>query len=159
MSRNETVIIEKMLDAPVERVWEAWENPENVSQWWRVAGAEKMIITEYDFRPGGGWRQHALLDMGFKVGENNPGVVFREIVPFEKIVLVPRQIDGEALVLIPDGEEIVISFSQIADNQTRLAVTVVRNSEEEWQPSDMQGSVYRDVFDNLAEFVINSDTE
>ena len=77
MINNETLLIEKTFDAPVQAVWDAWADPEKLASWWRVSTVKEMVITEYDFRPGGTWRQHAIAHEGFAIGEHNPGVMLR----------------------------------------------------------------------------------
>ena len=50
---NEIRIIREY-DAPVEAVWDAWTDPEQVAQWW---GPRGFTITTHskDLRPGGHW--------------------------------------------------------------------------------------------------------
>ncbi len=46
------VTIEKMYDAPVAKVWQAWTNPEQLKQWW---GPDNVTIPEctVDLKVGG----------------------------------------------------------------------------------------------------------
>ena len=46
--------ITRIYDAPVEAVWEAWTDPDQVAQWW---GPRGFTITTHskDLRPGGSW--------------------------------------------------------------------------------------------------------
>ncbi len=47
--------IERIFDAPVKMVWQAWIDPEQVAQWWGPRGF--TITTEHkDVRTGGSWR-------------------------------------------------------------------------------------------------------
>lgn len=50
---NEIKII-RIYDASVKRVWEAWEDPKQVAQWW---GPRGFTLTTHgkDLRPGGTW--------------------------------------------------------------------------------------------------------
>lgn len=52
-SSNE-IHITRVYDAPVELVWEAWTDPEQVAQWW---GPRGFTLTTHgkDLRPGGIW--------------------------------------------------------------------------------------------------------
>ena len=52
---NRTVTIKKLLDAPIQLVWEAWTNPEHIAQWWSPKGIKTEII-KHDFVEGGAWR-------------------------------------------------------------------------------------------------------
>ena len=41
---SRTLKIEKMLNAPRELVWEAWTQPEHISNWWGPDGMETEVI-------------------------------------------------------------------------------------------------------------------
>ena len=49
------MVISRTLDAPRERVWEAWTTEEQVVQWWGPNGF-RNTSHEMDVRPGGTWR-------------------------------------------------------------------------------------------------------
>ncbi len=49
------IIIKRIIDAPRERVWEAWTTAEHLAQWWGPDGFT-ITTTEFDFRVGGIWR-------------------------------------------------------------------------------------------------------
>src|SRR5262245_34550748 len=55
-ARNKTNVISltRSYDAPLQAVWEAWTNPEEVAQWW---GPRGFTLTTHsrDFRTGGHW--------------------------------------------------------------------------------------------------------
>ena len=152
MNQNDTLLIEKLLDAPIEKVWQAWEDPEKLAEWWRLASVKKTVITEYDFHPGGTWRQHAISNQGFPLGEHNPGVEFKEIVPLQKIITVPKPIEGDSVEIMPYLVETVVTFERMNDTQTTVKVIAIRNANDDWQPNELQVSVYQEVFDNLAKF-------
>jgi uncharacterized protein YndB with AHSA1/START domain len=46
---------ERTFDAPREKVWEAFTNPDLIPRWWGKHGTT-TIVTEMDVRPGGKWR-------------------------------------------------------------------------------------------------------
>ena len=54
--RNDPCVIrlQRVYDAPVQAVWDAWNEPEQVAQWW---GPRGFTITHHskDLRPGGIW--------------------------------------------------------------------------------------------------------
>jgi len=153
MSQSEALLIEKTFDAPVEKVWDAWEDPKKLSTWWCIDSMRETVITEYDFRPGGTWRQHGIDNTGFALGTQNPGAMFKEIVPLEKIVTVPNTIEGDSVEVVPDLEQTVVSFERIGDGQTKLTIKVLRKNIDDWQPNELLQSVYDQIFDNLADFL------
>jgi uncharacterized protein YndB with AHSA1/START domain len=46
---------ERIFDAPRERVWKAFTDPELVPRWWGPHGTTTTVV-EMDVRPGGTWR-------------------------------------------------------------------------------------------------------
>jgi uncharacterized protein YndB with AHSA1/START domain len=53
-SKSNEIKITRVYDAPVETVWDAWTDPEQVAQWW---GPRGFTLTTHskDLRPGGHW--------------------------------------------------------------------------------------------------------
>jgi uncharacterized protein YndB with AHSA1/START domain len=45
------VSVKRIIDAPVERTWQAWTVADELKQWFSVR--EKMEVVEFDVRPGG----------------------------------------------------------------------------------------------------------
>ena len=83
-STQNEFIISRILNAPLEIVWKAWTETEQLKKWWGPIGF-KMIIGKLDFNPKG----------IFQYGMESPDgktmwgkFVYREIVEFEKIVFV-----------------------------------------------------------------------
>ena len=66
--------IERIFDAPRDRVFAVWTDPELIPQWW----GDNTVVEELDVRPGGHWRFRG--DNFVLEGE------FREVVVPEKIV-------------------------------------------------------------------------
>jgi uncharacterized protein YndB with AHSA1/START domain len=46
--------LSRVLDAPVELVWEVFTDPEHIAQWWGPNGF-RNTITRMDVKPGGKW--------------------------------------------------------------------------------------------------------
>lgn len=51
---NKRMKVTRDFDAPVEKVWKAWTEPEMLDQWW-APKPWKAITTKMDFREGGTW--------------------------------------------------------------------------------------------------------
>jgi uncharacterized protein YndB with AHSA1/START domain len=49
---NNTLIVERTFNAPRERVWQAYADPEKFAQWWGPEGFE-TTVKEFEFKPGG----------------------------------------------------------------------------------------------------------
>lgn len=54
-TKDREMISERIVDAPIEKVWEAWTNPEILKLWWGPRGFTN-IFQEFDFKVGGNWR-------------------------------------------------------------------------------------------------------
>ena len=76
------IVSERVFDAPRERVFAAYTDPELIPQWWGPRGT-KTIVDQMDVRPGGAWRF---------VGRDSDGTetafrgTYREVTPPERIV-------------------------------------------------------------------------
>src|SRR5215510_2114918 len=50
--QRQDVVVIRVLDAPVERAWQAWTDPELVKRWWGPNGFSAPVA-KIDFREGG----------------------------------------------------------------------------------------------------------
>lgn len=81
-------MLERTFDAPREKVWQTWTEPEMIKKWWGPKGFTAPEI-KIDLRKGGNY----LYCMRGQAGPDEPvrnfwsGGIFREIMPMEKIVL------------------------------------------------------------------------
>jgi uncharacterized protein YndB with AHSA1/START domain len=66
--------VERVFDAPRERVYAVWTDPDLIPQWW----GDSTVVEEMDVRAGGRWRFRTAY--GIVEGE------FHEVVPPERIV-------------------------------------------------------------------------
>ena len=75
--------ISRLIHAPGELVWEAWTNPEHISQWWGPAGF-KNSISKMEVKPGGEWEfiMHGPDGTDYKNKH-----IYKEIIRPEKIVM------------------------------------------------------------------------
>lgn len=53
-NRSNEITINRVYDAPVRLVWEAWTDPAQVAQWWGPRGFS-LTTHSKDLRPGGHW--------------------------------------------------------------------------------------------------------
>lgn len=86
MSDTDTVprfVISRTFRAPLDRVWKAWTEPEQMAAWWGPKGF-KVEVKTLDLKPGGLF--HYCMD---SQGQQMWGrMVFREIVPKERLVFI-----------------------------------------------------------------------
>ena len=119
---NRELRITKMLNAPVELVWEVWTNPEHIANWWGPTGFTNTIHT-MDVAEGGEWR----LTMHGPDGKNYPNKsIFVEIVQGKKIVFQhfnPNYI--ATIVFAPEEKETLVEWT-VQFETTELFETVVK---------------------------------
>lgn len=155
-NENKILVVQRVIDAPMPKVWNAWTNGDTVAQWWSTKTLKQTVVTEYDFVPGGTWRQHGIDTDGHTVGEYNTGAVFTEIIPHKRIVTAPRPTDDEVVEIVPDVQQTVIEFDSLSDTSTRVSMYLERKKHDEWQPNELLMSVYNEVFDGMAQWVIEN---
>ena len=76
------IAITRFYDAPVQMVWDAWTDPEQVAQWW---GPRGFTLTTHskDLRPGGSW----VYTMHGPDGVDYPNKAqYIEVVPLSRLV-------------------------------------------------------------------------
>jgi uncharacterized protein YndB with AHSA1/START domain len=54
-SEDGDLVFERTFDAPLDKVWKAFTDPEIVPRWWGKHGTT-TTVAEMDVRPGGTWR-------------------------------------------------------------------------------------------------------
>ena len=79
---NREIHISRLLQAPIELVWEVWTNPEHIKNWWGPNGFTNTI-SKMDTKPGGEWN---LVMHGPDGTDYNNKSIFKEIILHEKIV-------------------------------------------------------------------------
>lgn len=81
-SADRELLVSRVIDAPVARVWKAWTDPEELARWWGPYGFSGKTH-ERTFAPGGRWR-HTMVGPD---GVEYPNLSrYEEIVPLERIV-------------------------------------------------------------------------
>lgn len=63
---NKEVVLERTYDAPVQKIWQAWTDPEELKKWW---GPDNVSVPEceVDLRVGG--RFYIVMEAGEAMGE------------------------------------------------------------------------------------------
>ena len=74
------ICVERVFDAPVERVWQAFTDPAIVAQWW--GRGNRVVIERMEVERGGHWRfvEHAADGVHGFEGR------YREVTPTQRIV-------------------------------------------------------------------------
>ncbi len=86
------VVLDRVIDAPRERVYEAWTTPDAVKRWFAPKPFE-LAVHEMDFRPGGRFR----MAMRGPNGEDFPFTgTYREVAPPDRLVWTSEFATGPA---------------------------------------------------------------
>ena len=113
--------IERIFDAPRERVWRAMTDPKLVAQWW--GRGHNLVIERMEVERGGHWRFVEHSPEGTHGFEGR----YREVTPPERIVQtfewdgMPGHVVIESMTLVDlgDGRTKVINTSLFHTNEER----------------------------------------
>lgn len=126
-----SVVIERVVDAPIRLVWDLWTQPEHFQAWYGPAGATIPVAT-MDVRVGGG--RHIGMAMETPNGTMQMWFVgeYREIDPPRRLVYTEAMADEQGNVLEPatmgmpadhpTTTEIVVELEDLG-GRTKLVVT------------------------------------
>lgn len=114
------VRIERILDAPRDRVWRAFTEEELIAQWW--ARGNKLVIEKFEPRRGGHWRFVEHTDHGVFGFEGR----YREVTPQERIVRSFEWDGMPAHVLIEQTD-----FIDLGDGRTKLVTVSIFHTQAE----------------------------
>jgi uncharacterized protein YndB with AHSA1/START domain len=119
--KDREIHIERIFNAPRERVWQAMTDPELVAEWW--GRGNKLVIEKLEVKRGGHWRFVEHSDDGVHGFEGR----FREVTPPERIVQsfewdgMPGYviINTSTLEDLGDGRTKLVTTSQFYTNEER----------------------------------------
>ena len=112
--------IERIFDAPRDRVWRAYTDPQLVAQWW--GRGNKLVIERMEVERGGHWRfvEHSAEGVDGFEGR------YREVTPPERIVQT-FEWDGMPGYVAVD----TATFEDLGDGRTRVVATSLFHTTEE----------------------------
>jgi uncharacterized protein YndB with AHSA1/START domain len=124
----------RLFDAPRERVWKEWTEPERFADWFGGPESEVPLSTvSMDVRPGGWWRATMFAEPGRR--EIQWKGEYREVVEPERLVFTVSDQPGE------DAYELVtVVLTDLGDGRTemlfhqrgRLPAEVYERAKEGW---------------------------
>ena len=151
------IFITRIFDAPRERVWKAWTEPERIKRWWGPKNFTSPVC-KIDLRVNG--RYHFC--MRSREGQNfwSTGA-YLEIVPFHKIVCSDSFSDEIGNVVpasnygmvgnFPLELKVTVLFEDFDTNSTRLTLRHV--GIPDCHISEMTSASWNESFDKLAEII------
>jgi uncharacterized protein YndB with AHSA1/START domain len=135
--------IERIFDAPRDKVFAAFTNPELIPEWWGPRGTT-TIVDEMDVRPGGNWRFVGRSADGSETAFRG---TYREITPPERIV---QTFEWEGM---PGHVSVETAVFEDLGDRTRLVATSLFHTTEERDGmlhSGMEGGM-NETYDRLDE--------
>lgn len=141
--------IERLFDAPLKMVWNAWIDPDQVAQWWGPRGF--TITTDYkDVRTGGSWRY----TMHGPDGVDYPNhTKFLEVDEYARLVY-----DHGGYEDRPPMFRVTVNFSEVR-NKTKMEMIMALPTAEAAQEakSFVKKAGGDATWDRLAEFLSPTD--
>lgn len=139
------ITISRIIDAPRDRVFAAWTDPDSLNEWWGPQGFSNTTES-IDLRPGGVWR----FVMHSPDGTDYPNrITFQEIVAPERITYLHGEDEGR-----PRDFHTTVTFDDLGD-QTRLTMRMVFASADLLRQAEGFGALQggHSTIDKLSEFV------
>jgi uncharacterized protein YndB with AHSA1/START domain len=122
------LIISRTFNAPLDRVWKAWTEPEQMAQWWGPKGFTADVKT-LDLKPGGMFHYCIQSPQGQEMWGR---MLFREIAAQEKLEFINSFSDPDGGVtrhpLAPGWPLLMHTVISFTEEDGKTTVTV------EWQP-------------------------
>jgi len=138
---DRTLVLERVFDAPVSRVWKCWTEQEHLEKWSAPRGFT-IPHCEGDLRPSGKWRCQMRSPEG---NELWLGGVYREILENKRLVMTHAwEEDGDP------GHETVVTV-QLEDLGGRTKVTLEQTGFDSAGARDGHGGGWSECFDILSE--------
>ena len=113
--------IERVFEAPRERVFAIYTDPELIPEWWGPRGTS-AIVDEMDVRPGGSWRFVIRNSDGSETGFRG---TYREVVAPERIV---QTFEWEGM---PGHVSVETATFEDLGDRTRVTTTSIFHTTEE----------------------------
>jgi uncharacterized protein YndB with AHSA1/START domain len=123
------LVVTRLIDASVEKVWQAWTDPELVKQWWGPDGFT-CPLARIDFRQGG----TSLVCMSSPhFGDQYSTWRYKEIVPLRRIDYIHNladkdgnKIDPTSVGMPPDFPQDLlnsVTFKALDEGKTEITAT------------------------------------
>jgi uncharacterized protein YndB with AHSA1/START domain len=132
MATSKEVDLERTYDAPLDKVWRAWTEAEQVAKWWGPNGTNNKSCV-WEARPGG--KTHTVVlagkDFGPAQGQEWESLgEFQSVTPREKLVFTNNPIiNGQ-----PVAEHLVTATFKEESGQTKvnihLKITITEDTQE-----------------------------
>jgi uncharacterized protein YndB with AHSA1/START domain len=114
-SSSNEIRIQRVYDAPLEAVWDAWCDPEQAKHWWGPRGFT-LTHNSKDLRPGGIW--HYTMHGPDGTDWVNK-TLYHEVIPYSKLVYDHGGNDEQAPLF-----RVTAQFTPLGENKTQLDMSM-----------------------------------
>jgi uncharacterized protein YndB with AHSA1/START domain len=143
MAERLGITITRVFEAPRERVWKEWIQPEAFADWFGGPESEVPLDTvSMDVRPGGSWR--ATMYAGPERHEIQWRGEYREVVEPERLVFTVSDQPGEDVY-----ELVVVVLTDLGDGRTEMLLQQYGRMTPEQYERAREG--WGSFFDRIAE--------
>jgi uncharacterized protein YndB with AHSA1/START domain len=143
MAEQPGISITRVFDAPRERVWQEWTEPERFADWFGGSESEVPLSTvSMDVRPGGSWRLTMFAEPGRR--EIQWKGEYREVAPPERLVFTVSDQPEEDVY-----ELIIVVLTDLGDGRTEMYFQQRGRMSAEQYERAAQG--WSSFFDRIAE--------
>ncbi len=150
------LVITRVFDAPHELVWKAWTDPESVMRWWGPKNFTSPV-SKIDLRVGGAYLNCMRSPEGKDFWSTG---VYREIVPFKRLVLTDSFADEKGNVVPAshygmEGDwplELLVTVT-FEETGGRTTMTLRHEGMPAGQMSELAEAGWNESFDKLAGYL------
>lgn len=130
---SDSLVLERVFDAPIELVWKMWTDAESFAAWYGPTGA-KIPVANMDVTVGG--TRHICMEMDTPNGPMQMWFVgaFTEIVENQRLVYTEAMSDEAGNVIppaqmgmpegAPESTEVIVEL-EVVDGMTKMTMTHV----------------------------------
>jgi uncharacterized protein YndB with AHSA1/START domain len=131
-SKKRNLVVSRIFDTSVERVWKAWSDPERVKRWWGPDGFTCPVV-KMDFRQGGTTLVCMRAPKELAGRDIYNTWAYEEIVPMKRFVCIIRfsdpygnmkdPTDLRLPAAMPQEVRHEVTFKELDNGKTELTVT------------------------------------
>ena len=135
MTTKETITVETLIKAPIEKVWQFWTTPEHITKWNNASEDWHTTRAENDLEPGGKFLSRMEAKDG-SFGFDFEGI-YTDVITHEKISYTTL-----------DDRKVAITFSQTKNG---IQITETFEAENE-NPLEMQKLGWQAILNNFKNY-------
>jgi uncharacterized protein YndB with AHSA1/START domain len=154
---KQDLVLTRLFDAPVEAVWKAWTEPEQVMKWWGPTGFTSPSC-QIDFREGGKFVFHMRAPKEMNNADFYTAGVYKKIAPLEFIEFTQglsdkdgNKIDPVTMGMPPDFPEEIPSLLALKRVGDKTELTAIEYGWTLGQMREMSKLGLEECLDKLAE--------